>query len=275
MFKFNEHEQSKRGFAKLTSQVADAEENLLISGCWPRLKPTPVYRFADEIYNRTLSWDRASAEWVLRSTLTPEAAKLWPDEVGKPLVWRAKTRTELNLTILQCLAEIGSENREIHAENNRVEPDLDVTAANDFLENYREGRDFDTEVRPYLSEAEREEIWESLQKSLNARGWKVSGNNLAVAWAELLDGGGRTWTLFQKAQAEKQRRAQQAKAQSESEALEASRQIPVEYQPSENLATPQAIRDRRREDAANKALSPEQLEAKYKASLNYGPHARH
>jgi hypothetical protein len=274
MFKFNKHEQNKRGVAELTSQVSEAEENLLTSGFWPRLKPTPVYRFTDDIYSRTLSWDRTASEWVLRSIPTPEAAKQWPDEV-RPLVWRAKTRTELNLTILQCLAEIGSENHEIQAENSRVESDLDVAAANDFLENYREGREFDTEVRPYLDRAERKENWESLQKSLNARSRKISGNNLAVAWTELLDNGGRVWHLFQKAQTEKQRRAQQAKTQTESEPLEASRQTPVEYQPSENLASPQAILDRRREDAANKALPPEQLESKYKASLNYGPHARH
>jgi hypothetical protein len=272
MLKLNRHESG--AVANLTAQCSDSEEQMLVSGCWPRLKPTPVYRFADEIYSRTLSWDRDSAEWVLRSTPTSEAARLWPGRV-KPLVWRAKTRTELNLTILQCLAEIGSENREIEAENNYVESDLDVAGATDFLENYREGREFDAEVRPYLGEYERKEIWESLQKSLNARGWKISGNNLAVCWTELLDTGGRVWQLFQKAKAEKQRRAQVAKSVAESEAFEALRQTPVEYQPSENLAVPQSILDRRREDAANKSLSPEQLEAKYKASLNYGPNARH
>jgi hypothetical protein len=217
--KVNKHEQAKPNVAGLTSQVQRVEMKLILAGKWPPLKPLPVFKYRTDEYRAEIHFDGARGEWVCRKTSLP-SNKVHELHGGL---------TEMTMALPHGQAEVfteavAAEQQEQESEN---EANRRLQAILEWRENYGNGALY-SELQDFLSESQRDEIYDSIRMSLTARQLQFNPNNVAFVFDALWNAGGRLATLIEIAQRNKAEWEACTQAQAEAGALEGGRKVSVE-----------------------------------------------
>lgn len=219
IMKLNEHERARPNIAGLTSQVQQAEMKLILAGTWPPLKPLPVFKYETNEYRATIHFDKTRGEWVCRKTSFPS---------NKVQELRGGL-TEITMALPHGQEEVFTEAVATERQEQELEKDANrrLQAILEWRENYENGALY-SELRGYLSESQRGEIYDSIRLSLTARQLQFNPMNVAFVFDGLLNAGGRLATLIEIAQRNKAEQEAEAHTQAEAAALEAEHQVPVE-----------------------------------------------
>ena len=192
---------------------------LILAGTWPPLKPLPVFKYGSDKYRAEIHFDSTRGEWVCRKTSLPSNQV---QELRGGL-------TELTLTLPPGQAEVftdavptGQQEQESENEANRR-----FQALLEWRKNYGNGILY-SELQDYLSESQQDQIYDSIRMTLTARQLQFNPKNVEMVFDALWNAGGRLATLMEIAQRNKAEKEVDVKAQAETAALDAKRQVPVE-----------------------------------------------
>ena len=219
--KSNEHEQAKPNVAGLTSQAQQAEMKLILAGKWPALKPLPVFKYGTDEYRAEIYFDGTRGEWVCRKTSLP-SNKVQEQRGGLVEMTMTLPHGQEAEVFTEDVAAAEQQEQELENEDNRR-----LQAIQEWKENYGNGALY-SGLQNYLSESQKDEIYDSIRMSLTARQLQFNPKNVAFVFDALWNAGGRLTTLIEIARRNRAEQEGGAQAQVEAAALETERQMPVE-----------------------------------------------
>jgi TonB family protein len=216
--KLNKHEQAKPNVAGLTSQVQQAEMQLILADMWPPLKPLPIFKYGTDEYRAEIHFDRTRGEWVCRKTSLP-SNRVQELRGGLTEVTMALPHGQAHVFTEAVAAE--PQQQELENETNRR-----LQAILEWRDNYGNGALY-SELQDYLSEGQQDQIYDSIRMTLTARQLQFNPKNIEFVFDALWKAGGRLATLIEIAQRNKARQ-EDSQAQAETAALTAESQVPAE-----------------------------------------------